>query len=70
MSYFPIRCFTCGKVIANLYKVYEDNKDSIGLGPTMDKMGLKRPCCRMTVMGYTDFEKTIFEEPKNNLDEK
>ena len=69
MSYWPVRCYTCGKVLGNLYNMYEENKDVIGLGPTMDKMKLKRYCCRSAVMGYTDFEKNIFNDPKN-IDDK
>lgn len=69
-SYWPVRCYHCGKVLGNLYKVYEDNIDTIGIGPTMDLMNLKRYCCRSAVMGYVDIEKDIFPEPKNNIHEK
>jgi len=51
----PIRCFSCGKPIAHLYKKY---KESIVLGKstkeTLDELGLERYCCRAQFLGHTD----------------
>ena len=43
----PVRCFTCGKVISNLYL---DFKEKLTEGKTpsdaMDELGMDRYCCR------------------------
>tara|TARA_Y100000310_G_scaffold345856_1_gene471545 strand:+ start:20813 stop:21010 length:198 start_codon:yes stop_codon:yes gene_type:complete len=51
----PIRCFSCGKPIAHLYKKYKEmisngksNKDAL------DKLDLKRYCCRAQFLGQID----------------
>jgi DNA-directed RNA polymerase subunit N len=43
----PIRCFTCGNVIANKYGEYS-NRIKAGEDPAevMDSLGIKRYCCR------------------------
>jgi DNA-directed RNA polymerase subunit N len=43
----PIRCFTCGKVIANKYGEYS-SRIKAGEDPAqvMDSLNIKRYCCR------------------------
>lgn len=43
----PIRCFTCGKVIANKYGEYS-GRIKAGEDPAevMDSLNIKRYCCR------------------------
>ncbi len=43
----PIRCFTCGNLIANKYGEYS-NRIKAGEDPAgvMDSLGIKRYCCR------------------------
>lgn len=85
----PIRCFTCGKVIADQYDYYVQevqklhNKeppkrqtkaaaeaaaneahatrhfDGILTGPIMNKLGLKRYCCRRMMLGTEDMMDVI-----------
>ena len=73
----PIRCFTCGKVIADKYDYYvketqksqegdTKKKDGHGrhfdgsfTGPILDKLGLKRYCCRRMMLGTEDMMDTI-----------
>ena len=64
----PIRCFTCGNIIASKYDKYislinnnkEHNVLSIDLkkkktnniyNNTMEKVGLKRYCCKRHILG-------------------
>ena len=60
----PIRCFTCGKVMADIADYYEKEKgkieepteinsvyknfEKIHTGHILDKLGLKRYCCGPT----------------------
>ncbi|GAB5031725.1 dna-directed rna polymerase subunit 10-like [Nannochloropsis oceanica] len=51
----PVRCFTCGKVIGNKYEVYvEYLKNDYKEGVALDKVGLKRYCCRRMVLTHVD----------------
>lgn len=50
-----IRCYSCGKPLAHLWEEYqkrtakgEDRKK------VLDSLGLKRYCCRQTLMGHVD----------------
>jgi DNA-directed RNA polymerase I, II, and III subunit RPABC5 len=61
----PVRCFTCGKVIGNKW---EDYLGLIDAGYTekesMDKLELKRYCCRRMVLTHVDLiEKMLKYNP-------
>jgi DNA-directed RNA polymerase subunit N len=51
----PVRCFTCGKVIASYYEEYlkrrEQGEDAKLI---MDEMGLDRYCCRRMIIAHID----------------
>lgn len=59
----PIRCFTCGKVIGNLWEKYlellaerkddEDNNDNY-LNEIFNKLELHRYCCRRMLISHVD----------------
>lgn len=52
----PIRCFSCGKVIGDLWERYLTLIEEEGLadGEAMDRLGLQRYCCRRMVMTHVD----------------
>ncbi|MBS3064170.1 MAG: DNA-directed RNA polymerase subunit N [DPANN group archaeon] len=62
----PIRCTSCGKPVAHLWAQY---KEAIASGdePTevMDKLGLKRYCCRALFLGHIDLLKTVARYKKD-----
>jgi len=51
----PVRCFSCGKPIAQLWEKY---KEKISGGETpkraLDELGVKRYCCRQVFLGHVD----------------
>jgi len=51
----PIRCLSCGKPIAHLWKKY---KDRVAKGENPDKvlddLGVERYCCRAVFLGHID----------------
>ncbi len=65
----PVRCFTCGKVIAPVYeefkKRYEEYRKSIKEGQKpketpkkiLDDLGLERYCCRRMIVSHVDLLK-------------
>lgn len=65
----PIRCFTCGKVIADKWKTYEEHckslnnkehKDGIHdsfeqyKGNILEKIGITKICCKRHFLGHVD----------------
>lgn len=51
----PVRCFSCGKPIAHLYRKY---KELVAQGKTqkeaLDELKVERYCCRAAFLGQTD----------------
>jgi DNA-directed RNA polymerase subunit N len=47
----PVRCFTCGNLIADKYEEYQ-NKVKTGEDPVkgLDSLGIKRYCCRRMLL--------------------
>ncbi len=49
--FYPIRCFTCGKPLAHLAEEFERRvKAGEDPGKVLDDLGVKRPCCRRTIL--------------------
>ena len=43
----PVRCFTCGGLIADKYSEYKERvKSGEGDAEVLDSLGIKRYCCR------------------------
>ncbi len=44
----PVRCFTCGKVVADKWEEYDKrvNKDKEDAAKVLDELGFTRYCCR------------------------
>ena len=51
----PVRCISCGKLIANKWEEYQ-KKISQGedRGKVLDDLGLSRYCCRSIFMTHVD----------------
>ena len=47
----PVRCFTCGRLIADKYEDYQ-NKIKAGEEPikVLDELGMDRYCCRRMLL--------------------
>ena len=46
-----VRCITCGKVLANLWKEYEQMlEDGVKISDALDRLGVTRSCCRVRLM--------------------
>ncbi len=62
----PIRCMSCGKPVAHLWEEY---KERTGKGESpkevLDKLGLKRYCCRALFLGHVDLIDDIARFKKN-----
>lgn len=56
----PVRCFSCGKLLADKYSQFEERVKK-GEDPkrVLDELGIKRYCCRSTVLTSVDFTEEI-----------
>ncbi|MFL2493264.1 MAG: DNA-directed RNA polymerase subunit N [Candidatus Thalassarchaeum sp.] len=51
----PVRCWSCGKVIANVYEQYKEAVEAGGdSDKTLDDLGMERYCCRRMFIGHVD----------------
>ena len=61
----PIRCFSCGKLIADKYK---PSLELIEKGETADdafkKLGLERFCCRRMIISHVDLIDDLLKFPR------
>ncbi len=55
----PVRCFSCGKVIAHKWEEFcelvgEDHEEGKEVGKALDKIGFTRYCCRRMFLSHVD----------------
>jgi DNA-directed RNA polymerase subunit N len=50
----PIRCFTCGKVISDVWDEYKERIKHEDLGKVLDDLGIKRYCCRRMLLAHAE----------------
>ncbi|CAK4076740.1 unnamed protein product [Aphanomyces euteiches] len=51
----PVRCFTCGKVLANKWETYLSLlRADYTEGDALDELSLKRYCCRRMLLTHVD----------------
>ena len=69
----PIRCFTCGNVIANKWEWFDRKRKELEtttktdengyyvqeVGKLLDELGLKRICCRRHLLTHVDLIEDI-----------
>lgn len=71
----PVRCFTCGRVMADIVDYYENEKanieenkkinklyknfEKIHTAHILDNLGLKRYCCRRNLIANIDMMEII-----------
>ena len=61
----PIRCFSCGKPIAGLYGEFKERVEKgEDAGKVLDDLGVKRYCCRKTLLSHADIIDDIMQYEK------
>ena len=49
----PVRCFTCGAVVADKQEKYDESVRAGGkVAQVLDKLGVKRYCCRRMFVSF------------------
>lgn len=61
----PVRCFSCGKLIGNLYEKFaKEVKEGREAEKVLDELGLKRYCCRRMLLAHVDLIDEIMKYGK------
>jgi len=56
----PVRCFSCGKPIGQLWEEYKKRiAEGEKSGKVLDELGLERFCCRSMFIGQEDYIELI-----------
>ena len=50
----PVRCFTCGKVIGNIWNKYNELIEIQSVEKTLDDLKLNRICCRRMIITHVN----------------
>ncbi|WP_456422219.1 DNA-directed RNA polymerase subunit N [Thermococcus sp.] len=51
----PVRCFTCGKVLADKYYEFKRRVEAgEDPGKVLDELGVERYCCRRTLLSHVE----------------
>ena len=51
----PVRCFTCGKVLADKYYEFKERIEAgEDPGKVLDDLGVERYCCRRTLLSHVE----------------
>ena len=58
----PVRCFTCGRLIGHLWEEFKERVEK-GEDPekVLDDLGLKRYCCRRTLIAHVPLIKEVMK---------
>lgn len=60
---FPVRCYTCGLVIAHLYPAYRTQSRDAPSGKVLDDLRVQRICCRRMFLGHVDVVRDQLHHP-------
>ena len=56
----PIRCYSCGKVIANKWEAYKTHLEKgISKNDALAEVGMKRYCCRIMFMSHVELTDNV-----------
>jgi|AntRauTorckE6833_2_1112554.scaffolds.fasta_scaffold00330_23 DNA-directed RNA polymerase subunit N (RpoN/RPB10) len=55
----PVLCFTCGKRIDYLYEEFIKQKKNKSPKEVLDKLNVKRLCCRTVIISTTDISEYL-----------
>ena len=73
MCNFPIRCFSCGKVIGNQWQTYQKHLEK-GLSKenALNTIGMRRYCCRRMFLGHVELvdQLILYSEDGENANSK
>ncbi len=68
---FPVRCFTCGKVIGEKWQTYTD-RVAAGENPSkvLDSLGVTRYCCRRMFISHVEIVDDVIQFSVSKQEQK
>jgi DNA-directed RNA polymerase subunit N len=60
----PIRCFSCGAVIADKYEKFKERTKKENPKKVLDSLGIERYCCRRMILSQADFIDEVIQFEK------
>ena len=55
----PVRCFSCGKVISNVWEEYRERIKTESPGKVLDDLGMDSYCCRRMLLAHVEIVETL-----------
>lgn len=66
---FPVRCFTCGKVIGHKKEQYDQLVQSgVKNDRALNQINMSRYCCRRMFLGHVDLIDQLLLFPDDNVE--
>jgi len=50
----PVRCYTCGRVISDIWEEYKERIKYEEPAEVLDELGIKRYCCRRMLLTHAE----------------
>lgn len=68
----PVRCFSCGKVIGNLWTKYQEMicDQEMTEGEALDQLGVKKYCCRRMLLTHVNLIDKVLQYQDNYTSNK
>ena len=57
----PVRCFSCGKLLAHAYEEFVKKSAKEPAEKVMDDLGIERYCCRRTLFSHAELIEEIMK---------
>ena len=64
----PVRCFSCGGVVADKYEEFKKRVEKENPTEVLDSLGVKRYCCRRMILSQADFIDELIEFDEKGSD--
>ena len=61
---FPVRCFSCGSVIGDLYEPYKSLLKEKSAEAAMNDLGVDRYCCRRMFISHVELVDRVARYPR------
>ncbi len=50
----PVRCYTCGRIVSDVWDVYKERIKQEDPGQVLDDLDVKRYCCRRMLLTHAE----------------
>jgi len=61
---FPVRCFTCGAVIGDIFEEYKRISKEKNAEEALNMLGIERYCCRRMFVSHVEMMDVVSKYPR------